>query len=190
VDQSELLRRLVNSLDALGIPYMIGGAQAAIFYGEPRLTRDIDVIADVGLEHIAGLLQHFPVAEFYLSEDAMREAIQDRSQFNIIHPTSGLKIDVILPKREPFDRVQFSRRERHQMAEGHDAYFASPEDVILYKMIFFREGSGDRHVRDILGMLSISGEAIDRRYIAEWAARLGLEEIWQSILARARHEQR
>jgi hypothetical protein len=188
VDQAELLRHLVETFQALGIPYMIGGAQAAIFYGEPRLTRDIDVIADVEFAHIAGLRQHFPDPEFYLSEDAAREAIQDRGQFNIIHPTSGLKIDVILSKTAPYDQVQFSRRERHEIVEGRDAYFASPEDVILYKMIYFREGGGDRHVRDILGMLTISSEPIDRGYIAEWALRLGLEEIWQSILTRARAE--
>jgi len=188
VDQLELLRHLVDSFEILGISYMIGGAQAAIYYGEPRLTRDIDVVADVALTHIAGLLERFPPGDFYPSEEAMREAIRERGQFNIIHPISGLKIDVILPKRTPYDRIQFSRREPHAIVEGRDAYFASPEDVILYKMFYFREGGSDRHVRDILGMLSVSAGVLDRSYIDDWAARLGLGDIWESILRRAQEE--
>lgn len=185
MDQAELLRYLVDTFGSLGIPYMIGGAQAAIYYGEPRLTRDIDVVADVLLVHIPGLLDRFPADDFYLSEVAVREAIQDRGQFNIIHGTSGLKIDVILPKREPYDVVQFSRRESHALVEGLEAYFATPEDVILYKMLYFREGGSDRHVRDILGILAVSGNELDQGYIGGWAGRLGLREIWESILNRA-----
>ena len=185
MDQAELLRYLPDAFEALGIPYMIGGAQAAIYYGEPRLTRDIDVIADIGPAHIAGLLERFPPSEFYISEDAVREAIQERAQFNIIHPASGLKIDVILPKRTLYDQVQFSRRERHAIVEGRDAYFASPEDVILYKMLYLRDSGSDRHVRDILGMLSVSGSDIDRIYIDDWAVRLGLKDMWESIVKRA-----
>lgn len=185
MDQADLLRHLVDALESLGIPYMIGGAQAAMYYGEPRLTRDIDVVAEIDAAQVPGLLERFPAGEFYLSEDSVREAIQERGQFNIIHPASGLKIDVILPKRTPYDLVQFSRRERHALVEGRDAYFARPEDVILYKMLYFREGGSDRHVRDILGILRVSGHEIDMSYIADWAARLGLAEVWGSIVMRA-----
>jgi len=186
VDQAELLRYLVTAFEALGIQYMIGGAQAAMFYGEPRLTRDIDVIAEIELAHVAGLLERFPTEDFYLSEDAVREAIRDRGQFDIIHPDSGLKIDVILPKNTEYDRVELSRRERHELLEGLHAYFARPEDVILYKMIYFREGGSDRHIRDILGILEVSGPEIDTAYIAEWAGRLGLAGIWGAVIERTR----
>lgn len=185
MDQAELLKYVVDAFEALGIDYMIGGAHAAVFYGEPRLTRDIDVVADVRLEHVPRLLERFPAGEFYLSEEAAQGAILGRGQFNIIHPSSGLKIDVILPKGTEYDAVQFSRRERHAMLEGHDAYFARPEDVILSKMLYFREGGSERHVRDIIGILKVSGSEIGMAYIAEWAARLGLVEIWESVRRRA-----
>ena len=185
MDQAELLRYLVETFETLGIRYMIGGAQAAMFYGEPRLTRDIDVVTDIEPSQIPGLLERFPGGDFYLSEEAVRGAIRDRGQFNIIHPASGLKIDVILPKGTEYDRMQFSRRERHEMLEGLHAYFARPEDVILYKMIYFSEGGSDRHVRDILGILRVSGPEIDTDYIAEWAGRLGLSTIWNAVLKRA-----
>ncbi len=185
MDQGDLLRGVVEAFEALGIPYMIGGAQAAIFYGEPRLTRDIDVIAEVTPEHVAGLRRRFPEEDFYLSEDAVRDAIRERRQFNIIHPESGLTVDVILPKDTDYDRVQFARRERHGLLEGREAYFARPEDVILYKMLYFREGGSEGHVRDIIGMLEVSGNDLQADYIAGWAARLGLTGIWESIRRRA-----
>lgn len=185
MDQAELLRYLVETFETLGIRYMIGGAQAAMFYGEPRLTRDIDVVAEIEPSHIPGLLDRFPGGDFYVSEEAVRGAIRDRGQFNLIHPASGLKIDVILPKGTEYDRMQFSRRERHEMLEGLHAYFARPEDVILYKMIYFREGGSDRHVRDILGILRVSGPELDLGYTADWAGRLGLSHIWDAVLKRA-----
>lgn len=176
---------MVDVFEALGIDYMIGGALAAMYYGEPRLTRDIDLVAEVRADHVAGLLERFPEGDFYVSEEAIREAIDRRGQFNIVHPASGLKIDVILPKRTEYDLVQFARRERHEMLEGRDASFARPEDVILYKMLYFREGGSERHVRDIVGILEVSGAQIQMSYVEEWAARLGLAEIWEAILKRS-----
>lgn len=102
MNQAELLRYLVETFEALGIDYMISGSQASIYYGEPRFTQDIDVVAEVTPAHVPGLLERFPFPEFYLSEDAVREAIQVRGQFNIIHPGSGLKIGPwVLRSRSP-----------------------------------------------------------------------------------------
>ena len=118
----------------------------------------------------------------------MREAITRRGQFNIIHPASGLKIDFILKKDTPYDRIQFERRQRQPLIPGRDAYFARPEDVILYKMLYFPEGGSERHLRDIAGMLRISGTEIDTAYVAEWSERLGLNDIWKSVLHQVRGE--
>jgi hypothetical protein len=172
-------------MDALGIAYMIAGSQASIYYGEPRFTQDIDVVADVNASHVQGLLASFPAAEYYISEEAVREAIQTGGQFNIINPAAGLKIDVMVKKDSPYDRVQFGRRQLKTLAPELHAYLARPEDIILYKMLYFSEGGSDRHLRDILGMLRIPGASIDRGYVTEWAARLGLDTIWESVQEQA-----
>ncbi len=185
MNQAELLRYLVETFEALGIDYMISGSQASIYYGEPRFTQDIDVVADVTPAHLPGLLERFPFPEFYLSEDAVREAIQVRGQFNIIHPGSGLKIDVLLVKQTPYDRLEFERRQRQPLLPGTEAYFARPEDVIIYKMLYFREGRSERHLRDIASMLRISGPEIDIGYVGEWARQLGLGDIWEAVHRRA-----
>ncbi|HEX9731150.1 MAG TPA: hypothetical protein VGG06_04090 [Thermoanaerobaculia bacterium] len=65
---------------------------------------------------------------------------------------------------------------------GYEAYFASAEDVIVKKMDFFRQGGSEKHLRDIAGILKISGDDLDREYIENWAENMGLETIWRTIL--------
>ena len=184
MEQSELLGYLVRCLEKLDIPYFITGAVASIAYGEPRLTNDIDIVAEINDGHITKLKECFPEEEYYLDSDAARKAIKQRHQFNIIHPASGLKMDVMISKGDSFDRSRFARIKRLRPLEDTEANFASPEDVIIKKMEYYKEGSSDKHIRDIMGMLKISGEMIDQEYISLWAKRLSLEDIWRAIQER------
>ena len=186
MEQYDLLKHLVNVFESLGIKYFITGSIASIFYGEPRFTNDIDVVADIEDVHIPGLLKLFPKDEFYVSEDAIRDAINRQYQFNIIHPSSGLKIDVIIPKRDAFDKSRFERINRISPIQDTKANFASPEDVIIMKMRYYKEGESEKHLRDITSMLKISGDIIDKKYIKDWAEKLDLTDIWSSILERLR----
>ncbi len=96
MEQSELLRFLVTALENLNLPYFITGSTVTIFYGEPRFTNDIDVVVDLPGEEVSAFCRRFPDGDFYVSEEAVRDAVARRSQFNIIHPRSGLKIDVMI----------------------------------------------------------------------------------------------
>jgi hypothetical protein len=178
----ELLEQIVGILDRLQIPYLVTGSIAAMAYGEPRLTNDIDIVAAVEYSHIPGLLNGFPAEQFYISEDAIREAIRYGRQFNIIHPESGLKIDIVIRANTPFNESRFSRIRRIKPGENFEANFAAPEDIIIMKMLYFKEGGSEKHLRDICGIMKISGPEISRSYIARWAQELHLTEIWESIL--------
>jgi hypothetical protein len=180
----ELLQRIVETLDRLDISYLVTGSVAAMVYGEPRLTNDIDIVAAIEETHIAGLLEAFPSTEFYISEETIREAIRRRTQFNIIHPSSGLKVDVILQKGTPFDESRFGRIRRIKPAETYTASFAAPEDIIIMKMQYYLEGGSEKHLRDITGILKVSRDEVDTAYIADWSQRLGLTDIWEMILRR------
>lgn len=186
MEQYELLRHLVRSLEALKIPYLLTGAIASIAYGEPRFTNDIDVVADIQEGDIPGLRECFPETEFFLDEDAIKDAICHCHQFNIIHPSSGLKIDVIAPKGDAFDRSRFTRVKRLRLTEDSEANFASPEDVIIKKMQYYKEGGSEKHLRDITGILKISGELVDYNYTTQWADRLGVSEVWEAVLKRVK----
>lgn len=98
----------------------------------------------------------------------------------------GLKIDLIVAGDSDFDRSRFRRAVVVEPAADFRASFASPEDVILKKMEFYRDGGSDKHLRDIAGILRVSGDRVERAYVEEWASRLGVGEIWAAILERLR----
>jgi hypothetical protein len=160
---------------------MIGGSQAAMYYGEPRLTRDVDVIVRLRLDDLPAFVARFPSDQFYLDEQSAREAIVASSQFNVIHPTSGLKIDVYVNPDTPYDRTRLARRRRLPLVPGVEAYFARPEDVILYKLLYARQVASDLHLRDVVGILRVSGSELDEAYIIEWARRLGVDALWGQV---------
>lgn len=187
MEQSDLLRYVVDALEGLAIPYFITGSHAAMQYGEPRFTNDIDIVIDLPSSKVRELCAHFPIDDFYVSEDAARAAATGGGQFNVIHPESGLKVDLIVAKQDPLDLERLRRATRLPTPGGGNAMFSTPEDLILKKMDFYRQGGSEKHLRDIASILKISGERLDMGYVADWAARLGLDEIWDAILLRTGH---
>jgi hypothetical protein len=184
VEQADLLHLTVAILERLEIPYAIVGSFASGAWGESRFTQDIDILVDLKPSQVAALCGAFPDPDFYVSESAARDAVSRRGQFNVIHPTSGNKIDFMMAGNSPWARSQLARRKRLPLFPDRDASFAAPEDVILSKMVYFREGGSDKHLRDIAGILKISGEAVDRDYISQFAPELNVADVWRTILER------
>ncbi|MGZ5453968.1 MAG: nucleotidyl transferase AbiEii/AbiGii toxin family protein [Candidatus Aminicenantales bacterium] len=181
MEQYELLRHAARCFEKHRIRYFVTGAVAAIAYGEPRLTNDIDIVADLSEDDIPKLIACYPAREFDFDEDSAKRALISRSQFKIIHPESGLKIDVMISRGDEFDQSRFRRARRLRPLEDTEVAFASPEDVILKKMAFYRDGRSEKHLRDIAGILKISSGGIDISYIEGWVKKLGLEEIWAAF---------
>ena len=188
MEPSDLLRFVAGVLDDLGLRYFVTGSTATIFYGDPRFTNDIDVVVDLSAQHVADFCRRFPQDEFYVSESAAREAVLHRTQFNIIHPASGLKVDVIVPDSSAFNESRFARARRVNAASDLNAYFASPEDAIIKKMEYYREGGSEKHLRDIASVLTTSRGQIDTAYIDRWAGQMGLADLWSVIQARLREK--
>ncbi|MBF8251655.1 MAG: hypothetical protein HW382_1283 [Deltaproteobacteria bacterium] len=184
MEQHELLRYIVRSLESAGIRYLITGSMASMIYGEPRFTNDVDIVIQIHEEDISRLKGCFPENEFYFSEDAAAKALRNKGQFNVIHPSTGFKIDFVIRKDEPFDDSRFGRIKRLKATEDTEANFASPEDVIIKKMQYYKMGGSEKHLRDITGILKVSKEMIDYGYIENWAKKLELSDVWQAILKR------
>jgi len=138
MNETELTRLVVSTLESLGIPYFITGSIASIALGEPRYTNDIDVVADIALAAVTKILAAFPAPEFYVSEPAVRDAVTRKFQFNIIHPTSGLKVDVMIPADDKFNRLRMKRKIRLAIDDQNLAWFASAEDLISRNWCSFR----------------------------------------------------
>ena len=175
------MQRVADVLETNGIAYRVVGSLASMAYGEPRFTNDIDILADVRLDHLPQLLRAFPEPEYYLAESAMRSAIRAAGQFNVIHIPSGLKADIIVLREDEYSRTEITRGRRLHSPGEFDVWFGAPEDVILNKLRYFKESRSEKHLRDIASMLAIQGPAIDRGYIDSWANRLGVAAEWRAV---------
>lgn len=185
MEQSDLLRYVVRVVEDLGLRYFVTGSTATIFYGEPRFTNDIDVVVELPEERITDFCRRFAPDEFCVSEAAAHDAVRRKGQFNIIHPASGLKVDVIVPESNTFNQSRFARIRRVHAGHDFEAFFASPEDAIIKKMEYYRQGGSEKHLRDITGILKTSPEQIDTAYISRWVQQMGLEDIWSAVQERA-----
>ena len=186
MNEKEVAGRVASTFERLQIPYFITGSMASIAQGEPRYTNDIDVVADVPVSAVASLLEAFPAPEFYLSESAIRKAIAQRHQFNVIHISTGLKVDVIIPEESEFNDLRMRRRVRLNLGAEQSGWFASPEDLILKKLLYFQEGGSDKHLRDIAGVLLIQDDKIDQDYLDRWATKLGVTPELELVRDRLR----
>lgn len=182
MEPSELLGRVARELERLQVPYLVTGSMATIAYGDPRLTNDIDVVVDLPAHQVEAVCAAFPEPDFYCPREAVAQAVRQRFVFNILHPASGLKVDVFLTDAGEFDRGRMERGVRLPSGAGFDAWFASPEDVIVKKLAYYQEGESEKHIRDIIGVLRLQGEKLDRAYIETWARRLGLSDTWARVL--------
>ncbi len=176
-----LLRHAVETLERLQIKYHVVGSFASTAFGEARFTQDIDIVASIEDRHVAGLVRAFPEPEFYLNESSIRDAIRWVSQFNLIHPESGNKIDFIIPQSNQWMTVQLSRTRPVRILPDRDVMAAAPEDVIIGKLWYHSEGGGDRHLRDIAGMLRVLGSSLDRLEVERWATEFGYLDVWKEI---------
>ncbi len=178
---------VTDTLDALGVPYAIGGSLATIFHGIPRTTIDADLVADLQPEHISPFVRALR-DEFHVDPLAIVDAMQRRSSFNLIHKRAMFKVDVFLPKERAFDRMQLQRRGREVVLDEPErtAWVTSAEDIILAKLEWFRMGGevSERQWRDVLGVMKTQGALLDAAYLRHWAAELKVSDL----LARAFRE--
>ena len=188
MEQIELIQYATQTLEKLEVSYALVGSWGSGVYGEPRFTRDVDIILDLDETRISQFCAAFPHDEFYISKEAVHEAVRTRSQFNVLHPDSGNKIDFILTQPDPWRSSQLGRRRTHQLRMGAthlDVFVAAPEDVILGKLWYFSEGGGERHLRDIVGILRVTGASLNRDLIEKWSGLLGVTEIWRQVVSQA-----
>lgn len=169
-------------LEQVGADYMITGATAAILYGQPRVTNDLDVVVALEDRHLPRLADAFPEAAFYLPPDdilKVEQARKLRGHFNILHLASGFKADIYLAGADPLHAWALPRRRAIPWTDAVTLQVAPPEYVILRKLEYFREGGSDKHLTDIRAMLAST--AVDRAEVSQWALRLGIADLWRPL---------
>ena len=180
-----VMQQVIDVLDNLGVPYLVGGSFASSIYGTYRATADVDLVADLKSEHAAALVTALG-GQFYIDEESVRDAIRLQRSFSAIHLTTLFKVDVFIPQQRPYSSVQFERRIRQIVWTDPECtvYLASVEDNLLAKLEWYRFGNevSERQWRDILGVIKTQGERLDLIYLRQWAVALKVADLLEKAL--------
>lgn len=173
---------VIQAFEKLFIPYYIGGSIASSVYGMARATLDVDIIADLKINHIAYLnqiLEH----QYYIDEDMIADAIRTSSSFNLIHLETMIKIDVFIHKEDSYAEMALRRKRQDTFEElaNVEFYFSSPEDIIIAKLQWYKIGGfvSERQWLDTIGVIKVQGDLLDKKYLKSWSQKLGLSSLMQ-----------
>lgn len=182
----QALTPLVDVFERFGIAYYIGGSVASSLHGKRRATQDVDLIADIQPGQVQTLVKLLENA-YYIDEDMIRDAIRHASSFNVLHNDTGVKVDVFILGAGAFAQQEM-RRARPEVLEAgtRPFYFASPEDIILSKLAWWKMGGGasPRQWNDLLEVLKNQAALLDTEYLQRSAPLAGVADL----LVRALHD--
>jgi hypothetical protein len=188
MSQQELVKRVIDVLSGAGIAYMLTGSVVSSMQGEPRATHDLDVVIALTADKASELLKAFSSPEYYLSAEAIKEAIAQHSSFNLLSLDTGEKVDFWMLTNEPFDQSRFSRR-RYDHVLGIELNVSAPEDTILMKLRWAKlSGGSEKQFTDALRVYEVQHKALDFDYLKHWAVQLGVEDLWQRLQEEAKPE--
>ena len=183
----QLLRKITKILQDLKISYAITGGFAVAVWGKPRFTADIDIIVKLASENIKPLSKALVAVDkdVYISEEAIKEALKRKSEFNFIHPQTGLKIDfwVTGGKADIYGRLKLEKAMAKKVGK-QKIFFVSPEDLILSKLLWFKESQSSRHLEDIKTILDNQKLKLNLNYLKKWAALGSTIKIFEKALKR------
>lgn len=182
MEATKLLVKLAKIFEKLEIPYFVTGGIATVMWGRPRFTADIDIVIQLlpqKLDQFAAELLKIG-KDVYLDKSTMADALRHQGEFNFIHPVSGLKVDFWILKNTPGDRIRLKRRVAKKIGK-QNVYFTSAEDLILSKLLWYKETRSTRQLEDIESVLRISGSKLNMRYLKTWAEQLNVLEILDKL---------
>jgi hypothetical protein len=181
------LKLVIEALEAAKVEYLIGGAIAEWAWGEPRATQDLDLVVNIPIKAINKLSKELKKRDMLIPAEVILDSIlEDRADIpiNAIHMHSGLKAD-LYPVREGDELRQSAFQRREQVDYGPPigkVYIHSPEDLIIYKLMYFGLSQQSKHARDIAAILKSKKDGLDLDYIERWVTRMGLASIWKEML--------
>jgi len=175
---------VVKAFEKLGVLYCIGGSVASSAYGVARATMDVDMVSNLKHDHVGSLVEMLK-SSYYISENMILEAIENRSSFNLVHLETMLKVDVFILKDVSYQQESFRRRRKDTIDEENESvqlYLVSAEDIILNKLDWYRMcgQESERQWSDVLGVIQVQKKRLDRKYLKKWAMELGLLDLLEN----------
>lgn len=175
----DIALKVARALSVVGAEYFVGGSLASSLQGEPRATNHIDFVIALPLGKVGDLRTQLG-GDFEVDTDTLRDAVLRASCANAFYLPVVTKIDFFGRGYEPFDESEFSRRRPMTVtATGEPLVVKSPEDTVLRKLLWFREGGevSEKQWRDVVSVLQISGHKLDETYLTGWASRLRVSDL-------------
>ena len=176
---------MARAFERTGVEYFLGGSLASSWQGEPRATNDIDFVVAMSEPDVAPFADALGGA-FLVDAPALRQAVRERRAWNLLHLPTLTKVDLIMRGGGAYDASEFERRERIEFRQGERLFVKRPEDTVLRKLLWYREGGGvsERQWRDVIGVLRHSAAMLDSSYLDRWSRELALDDL----LGKARRE--
>jgi hypothetical protein len=182
----QILLHISKILEALKAPYLTGGSFASSIFGIPRATQDIDLVIALSPAMVDDFVKAMQ-PDFYIDLDAVLQAVQRRSSFNAIHFETAQKIDFFIQGQSDYAKEEMKRRAEIAVDEAaeHKIFIASPEDIILQKLLWYKMGSriAERQWNDVLGVIKIQRERLDREYLSHWAKELAVSDLLEEVFS-------
>jgi hypothetical protein len=183
MSQEAFLARIGERLEQAGIPFMVAGSYGSSFHGQPRATNDVDFVIDPSAQQLEAFLSVLG-DKYYVSAESAREALRNRSMFNIIDFAGGWKADLIVRKDRPFSVLELQRRQAGTL-HGRSMPIATAEDIILSKLEWNKITPSERQVKDALNVAVVQWAKLDRTYLRAWAPALDIAEDLEKLLRAA-----
>jgi predicted nucleotidyltransferase len=158
-----LLEAIALALDERSIPYMIIGGQAVLLYGEPRLTKDIDITLGLGIEGLDRIMAVVSALKLKPLVSNPEDFVKETMVLPVADERSGIRVDLIF-SFSPYEQQAIGRARGIRLGQA-DVKFASLEDVIIHKMLAGRP----RDVEDIQSIL-LKNPDYDASYIKKYLA--------------------
>lgn len=182
-NQEQVLKTITSLLQKADIPYMITGSISVVFYGRPRASHDIDFVVEAHEKDVKRILRAFaslPHSEFLVDSLAIKDAIMQKFIFQILHLSTMLKFDFWLLKDEPFDQKRFQRKQKVNIF-GQPMVFASAEDTILVKLLWYKESKIEKHLIDAAFVYQIQKKNLDKAYLTLWSKKQNTTKLLSEL---------
>lgn len=176
-----LVGLFVAPLNRASIDYVVTGGLAAIVYGHPRLTLDVDLIIRMRAGSATAFAELWPPDAYYCPPVEVVEHERQRAaygHFKVIHSDTAMRADVYLAGDDPLQAWALGDHVT-RVVDGETVRFAPIEYVIVYKLRYAQQGGSDRHLRDVARMIETSRELIRDETLTLWITRLDLATWWE-----------
>lgn len=178
--QKRILVEVSSFLNTQKIPYMITGAWSSIYYGRPRASHDIDFVVELSAGNLNKTVEAFSKLDedFAVQLETIKSAIDHKTLFQALHLPTMLKMDFWILTEEAFDKSRFKRRKKVKVF-NRLIDMASPEDTIIQKFRWFKEGRIEKHLVDAAFVYQIQNKNLDKKYLQKWIEELKLSKYFE-----------